>query len=1461
MTTNRIKLRLGFAFGFLTVVIIGVGWFGLNRLGKIETDMQDMVNRRWARVQLSRAALTYSTTNHRLTTHIFLTENIDEVTPLINERLENTKKISELLVQIDRLVDSDIERQLLKNVYRTRQPYLESYQRALETLRNKKEDRAAKEIIVKQTLLLLGDYHQAWNTFVQYEIDQMDEAVRISAGNYSKAHTVALLLVILAVGTTVGIAIFVIHGMIRHVTQRAIAEDALQRALKEANESEQRHRELTDAMPQMTWSTTAEGVADYYNEKWYAYTGMTPGEESSDSWRQVVHPSDIDPMVQRWEKSIATGDVYETECRFKNHATGEYRWHLIRGVPLTSEGRIIKWFGTCTDIDDHKKTENALVRAQAELEERVAGRTAELAISNLELTAEIQDRKQMERALRESEERYRDLFENASDIIYTHDLQGNYTSVNGASERVTGYSTEECLQMNVSQVIAPECLQTAIAMATKKSIDFAPSTYEIDMIIKSGERVTLEVNSRVYYQNGAAVGVQGIARDITARKRAERERAAISQITESMTLTANLDELLTSVHASLKQVLFAENCFISLHDKDTDLFHRAFYTDDVDTPAPPQSLKKSCTAYVYRTGRPLLLDQATFNEMVEAGQVELIGKRSPSWLGVPLKSASETIGVLVVQHYEKDNVYSQRDVEFLSSVGGQIALAIERRRAEEAMRESEAKFKDLFDQAPVAYHELDKEGTIVKTNRTEQRILGYTAQEMEGRKVWDFIVESVAQDAVISKLAGTVPLQPFERTFIKKSGELLPMLVEDQLIRDNSGEVIGIRSTLHDISQMKGMESELKKARDVAIESARLKSEFLANMSHEIRTPMNGVIGMTGLLLDTDLTDEQRDFAETIRSSGDSLLTIINDILDFSKIEAGKLQFETLDFNLSHAVEGAVELLAERARDKKIELASLIYNGVPTGLRGDPGRLRQVLTNLIGNAVKFTEHGEVIVRAEKESETESHVIIRFRVSDTGIGIPETVQRNLFQAFTQADGSTTRKYGGTGLGLAISKQLVEMMGGEIGVKSVPLQGSTFWFTARFEKQPETVSQAKQEPTSLDKFRALVVDDNNTNRKILAHQLTSWGVHHNEADSGKRALELLRLAAANQQPYDLAILDLMMPEMDGFELARTIKADPSISTIRLVMLTSFGHRGDSATASQAGVAAYLTKPIRQSQLYDCLMNVVGQTVEDTGSGSSRIVTRHSLTESKTSSHKLILLAEDNIVNQKVAMRQLQKLGYRADAVANGREAVDAIERIAYDVILMDCQMPEMDGYEATAEIRRREGSSKHTPIIAMTANALHGDREKCLAAGMDDYVSKPVRPEELGKVLDKIFAVRPPEPKTPPVNLQRLYDLVGTDHSSAAIELVNLFVSDMSSNISRLLTAIERKDKNEIGFVARSATGMSINFGMTALVSPLRDLERCLRPGSTGDITMLVDRVQSEFKRVKTFLSEVFAPVPA
>jgi CheY-like chemotaxis protein len=521
--------------------------------------------------------------------------------------------------------------------------------------------------------------------------------------------------------------------------------------------------------------------------------------------------------------------------------------------------------------------------------------------------------------------------------------------------------------------------------------------------------------------------------------------------------------------------------------------------------------------------------------------------------------------------------------------------------------------------------------------------------------------------------------------------------------------------------------------------------------------------------------------------------------------------------------------------------------------------LRQVLTNLIGNALKFTERGEVIVRGEKESESDTEVTIRFSISDTGIGISRAAQNRLFRAFTQADGSTTRRYGGTGLGLSISKQLVELMGGKIGVTSKPGEGSTFWFTAKLEKQLTVMAPAPRQLESLEKLRVLIVDDNATNRKILSHQIGSWGMTHAEADSGPKALKLLTAAAADGAAYDLAILDLLMPDMDGFELARAIKSDPTIAATQLILLTSSGIRGDGARAQAAGIAAYLTKPIRQSQLFDCLTTVVSKS-----SASSvpvvTLITRHTLREAKLMSDKLILLAEDNIVNQKVAVRQLQKLGYRADAVANGREAIEALSRIAYDLVLMDCQMPEMDGYEASAEIRRLEGTKRHTPIIAMTAHALNGDREKSLAAGMDDHITKPVNPEQLSRVLGYFLGnAADAKPSVDlPVDVDRLHQAMG-EEPEEVLEILNLYLSGMEGNLIKLDLAINSGNTSEVDLIAHNCAGTSANCGMVAVVDHFRELERMGRENELTGAGRVTEQVGIEFARIKAFLAERFAPL--
>jgi len=669
----------------------------------------------------------------------------------------------------------------------------------------------------------------------------------------------------------------------------------------------------------------------------------------------------------------------------------------------------------------------------------------------------------------------------------------------------------------------------------------------------------------------------------------------------------------------------------------------------------------------------------------------------------------------------------------------------ERKAIEEQLHYERELLRGLLDACPDSIYFKDRDSRMLKVSRSLAARIGLSdPSEAVGKTDADFFgVEHAAAawedeqrimrsgEALISKMEVEKWLDGQERWLITTK---MPL-------KDAAGDVVGTFGVSRDITELKRAEAELAVARDIALESARLKAEFLANMSHEIRTPLNAVVGMSGLLLDTKLDPEQQDFANTIRTSADLLLSIINDILDFSKIEAGKMAIETVDFDVTQVLEETADLVADSAQSKGIELATWIPPAVPRHVVGDPGRLRQVLANLVSNAVKFTERGEVVLQVEPARETEHDVSLRFEVRDTGIGISPEAQARLFNAFTQADGSTTRRYGGTGLGLAISKQLVSLMGGTIGCESTHGRGSTFWFTLTLDKQAGVPVRSSRtaHPASIERVRVLIVDDNQTNRDILRRQLVAWKMPNGSAASGPEGLDRLREAVAAGDPYRIVILDMQMPDMDGMSVARAIKADPVLKQTRIVVLTSLAYHPDEADFRRIGIAAYLTKPVKQSRLFDCLATVMS----DGAGAAERAAADRSAPSAVLASQKTmrVLLAEDNATNQKVVLRQLLKLGVTADAVADGAEVLSAIRHAPYDVILMDCQMPNVDGYEATRRIRERERSHPKGPrhyIIAVTAHALEGDRDRCIAAGMDDYLSKPIRPDELLKVLERYTA---------------------------------------------------------------------------------------------------------------------------
>jgi PAS domain S-box-containing protein len=677
--------------------------------------------------------------------------------------------------------------------------------------------------------------------------------------------------------------------------------------------------------------------------------------------------------------------------------------------------------------------------------------------------------------------------------------------------------------------------------------------------------------------------------------------------------------------------------------------------------------------------------------------------------------------------------------------------------ANESLREGEARLRGMLESALDCVLTIDHTGRVLEFNPAAERTFGYRRDQVLGRRLSELIVPPAYRAAheqglrhYLATGEGPVIGKRIEIVARRADGTEFPIELAVCAIQQLGSPIF--TAYLRDLTERKQAEEALRRAKEAAEDASRAKSEFLANMSHEIRTPMNGILGMTELTLDTDLSPEQRDYLGMVKSSAEGLLAVINDILDFSKIEAGKLDLDPVEFGLRDCAGDTLKALALRAHAKGLELACEVAADVPDALVGDPGRLRQVLLNLAGNAVKFTERGEVVVqvsavgaRGVSDGSAEpvadapgSEVELHFAVRDTGIGIAADKVGAIFRPFEQADGSTTRKYGGTGLGLTISARLVEMMGGRLWVESEPGRGSTFHFTASFQVRAETTAARGAEPHDLLGMPALVIDDNATNRRILQGMLGNWRMCPAAADGGEAALSELHRAAAAGTPYRLVLLDVMMPGMDGFEVAERIQQFPSLAETTILMLSSADRKGDAGRYHELGIARYLTKPVKQSELLDAILMAFGGRRRD-GVPVESVPARTVPPVNAEAGPLRILLAEDNAVNQRLAIRLLEKQGHRVALANNGREAVEAVLRQTFDVVLMDVQMPEMNGFEAAAAVRAAErGTGRHLPIIALTAHAMKGDRERCLEAGMDGYLSKPIQTRALAQALAELTA---------------------------------------------------------------------------------------------------------------------------
>ena len=1020
---------------------------------------------------------------------------------------------------------------------------------------------------------------------------------------------------------------------------------------------------------------------------------------------------------------------------------------------------------------------------------------------------DITKRKEIEEKLAEERNLLRTLIDNLPDSIYAKDRQGRFTIINPVDARLLGADAATAIGKTDFDFYAPE-LAAQYTADDQRVLNTGQALFnrEERIIDDKGDQHWL-LTSKMPLKNvqGESIGLVGIGHDITERKKieealsqSEKKYRVIAEFTHDWAFWINEKGQYAYCSPSCERVT---GYTASEFEADPGLLLKIMHPDDLPRYKHHRKFEAATTG----------TNDLEFRITARDGSQRWI-----SHVCLPVHDAGGNFD---------GSQGSNRDIT-------------ERKQAQQLTEREKQYFEALVQNSPAAVVVIDTSDNIVSCNPAFEKLFGYAEMQVKGQNLDSLITTSTSHAQAIAYSRQAVEgLVHVTEQRCKKDGTLIdteifgvPVIVQ--------GERIGTLAIYHDITA-------LVQAQRAAETANRAKSAFLATMSHEIRTPMNGVIGMTDLLLDTALSPEQREYAETIRTSSEALLTIINDILDFSKIEADRLELESQPFDVRECVESALDLVASKAAEKRLDLAYLIDDGVPHALVGDVTRVRQILINLLGNALKFTEHGEIVisVNAQRAEQAPEKYQIHFSIRDTGIGIPKDRMDRLFKSFSQVDASTTRKYGGTGLGLAISKRLSEMMGGEMWVESEVGKGSTFHFTLRAQSAPsEARIYSRVGQTQLDGKRVLIVDDNSTNRTILTRQTQTWNMLPRATGSPLEALEWIRRG----DPFDLAILDMQMPEMDGMTLAKEIRVLRDARVLPLMMLTSLGRR--EVGADLIDFAAFLSKPIKQSLLYNALISVFAAHpvapvhAPATTQFDAGMATRLPL-------H--ILLAEDHAINQKLALQMLKKMGYRADVAANGIEVLEAMARQPYDVVLMDVQMPEMDGLEATRRLRQQSPNGKRVYIVAMTANAMQGDREECLEVGMDDYVSKPVQVKELQMALERaaVRAATPVEAKVIDWSvLDNLRMLQEEGQEDFVQSMIDLYVKTTPQLLASIHTAIALGNPTELQHAAHTLKGNSNSLGATQVADLSKRLEMIGRSGTVDGAVELNEELARAYARV-------------